>query len=208
MMKTLLLASLLSGYTSCSEKQETSVPDPAWKKSKYSDMQNISKLILMPQMGTRHYVYEGNSDDDYMLNTSYPFRCGAMIYQGKVDDGTRNAQRESKNITEQSLTENIARWVNLKPMNDTSEKVPTWMEVRDYGDTTFIFANMSLVYSDYKTCALLQYNDTDKCEVWVYQKPEKEHKPTVCELLHEYVCPNNITLYYQDGCYREKTMSS
>uniref|UniRef100_A0A6B0V2N3 Putative salivary lipocalin n=1 Tax=Ixodes ricinus TaxID=34613 RepID=A0A6B0V2N3_IXORI len=203
MMKTLLLASLLSGCALCSEKTDTSKPDPAWKKPKYSDMQNISRLILMPKMGTRHYAYEGNSDDDYMLNTTYPFRCGAMLYQG-VQNGTRNAQRESKNITQGSLTENYGRWVNLQPMNDTSATVPTWMEVRDYGDLTFILANMSLVYSDYEKCALLQYKDTDKCEVWLYEMPEKNHKPTVCELLHEYVCPNNITIYSKPGCYKKQ----
>ncbi|XP_042145030.1 uncharacterized protein LOC115328104 [Ixodes scapularis] len=170
-------------------------------------MQNISKLILMPKMGTRHYVYEGNSDDDYMLNTTYPFRCGAMLWQGGKND-TRNAQRESKNITEESLIENYARWVNLKPMNDTSAEVPTWMEVRDYGVLTLILANMSLVYSDYEKCALLQYKDTDKCEVWLYEMPEKNHKPTVCELLHEYVCPNNITMYYPDDCFTKKNKIS
>uniref|UniRef100_A0A6B0V2L7 Putative salivary lipocalin n=1 Tax=Ixodes ricinus TaxID=34613 RepID=A0A6B0V2L7_IXORI len=203
MMKTLFLAFLLSGCALCSEEPDTSEPDPVWKKPKYSDMQNISRLILMPDMGTRHYVYEGNSDGDYMLNTTYPFRCGAMLCQG-VENGTRNAQRESKNITGGSFIENYGRWVNLQPMNDTSATVSTWMEVRDYGDLTFIFANMSLVYSDYETCALLQYKDTDKCEVWLYAMPDTHHKPTVCELLHEYVCPNNITIYSKPGCYKKQ----
>uniref|UniRef100_A0A090X831 Putative secreted protein n=2 Tax=Ixodes ricinus TaxID=34613 RepID=A0A090X831_IXORI len=203
MMKTLFLAFLLSGYALCSEEQETSEPEPVWKKTKYSDMQNISKLILMPDMGTRHYVYEGNSDSDYMLNTTYPFHCGAMLWQG-IENDTRNAQRESKNITGQTFIENYGRWVNLKPMKDTSANVSTWMEVRDYAERKFILANMSLVYSDYQKCALLQYKDTDKCEVWRYENPEKKNKTTVCELLHEYVCPNNITIYSKPGCYKKQ----
>uniref|UniRef100_A0A6B0V043 Putative salivary lipocalin n=1 Tax=Ixodes ricinus TaxID=34613 RepID=A0A6B0V043_IXORI len=179
MMKTLFLAFLLSGYALCSEEQETSEPEPVWKKTKYSDMQNISRLILMPDMGTRHYVYEGNSDSDYMLNTTYPFHCGAMLWQG-IENDTRNAQRESKNITGQTFIENYGRWVNLKPMKDTSANVSTWMEVRDYAERNY------------------------KCEVWRYANPDTQNKTTVCELLHEYVCPNNITIYSKPGCYKKQ----
>uniref|UniRef100_A0A090XE96 Putative secreted protein n=2 Tax=Ixodes ricinus TaxID=34613 RepID=A0A090XE96_IXORI len=185
-----MLTVWLSFFILCTTDAATK--NPPWKNNEYWMMQNITQVIGVDE--TTYYVYEGTFNKDILVKKRV--FCLIMRMSSFFRDETI-AYRRYKKEMKQERPDELSLY--LKPQKDQEYNVDNYMKVYDEYYTK-ILAQMYLVYTDYSTCALFNYDEKDDYELWLYQKPKPDDIASACELLLALLSDKPRNVHYTNDC--------
>uniref|UniRef100_A0A6B0V155 Putative salivary lipocalin n=1 Tax=Ixodes ricinus TaxID=34613 RepID=A0A6B0V155_IXORI len=177
-----------------SHTTDAATTNPPWKNNEYLMMQNITQVIGVDE--TTYYVYEGIFD----INILVQKRVFCLILRMSSFDVFMKetiAYRKYKEEMEQKRPEDLSLYLQLQ--RDSEYNVDNYMAVNDEYFME-VLAKMYLVYTDYSTCALFNYDEKDDYELWLYQKPKPDDIASACELLLALLSDKPRNVHYTNDC--------